>query len=112
MSSAAPQLIKKEGTERSELSHSIKKKTGMAKKIKAPIPLFKNLHERRARWASLFLFYESLTITIRYLIVLLDAAMPPKSFFLFFFGYERLPSFRGVREFRGAPVDRKRNKKI
>ena len=29
-----------------------------------------------------------------------------------FFGYERLSSFRGVREFRCAPVDRKRNKKI
>ena len=24
----------------------------MAKKIKAPIPLFKNLHDRQARWAS------------------------------------------------------------
>jgi hypothetical protein len=45
-------LIAKETTERSELSHSIKKKIGMAKKIKAPIPLFKNLHERQARWAS------------------------------------------------------------
>ena len=29
-----------------------------------------------------------------------------------FFGYERLSSFRGVREFRCAPVDQKRTKKI
>ncbi len=29
-----------------------------------------------------------------------------------FFGYERLSSFRGVREFRYAPVDQKRTKKI
>jgi hypothetical protein len=29
-----------------------------------------------------------------------------------FFGYERSSSFRGVREFRFAPVDQKRTKKI
>ena len=29
-----------------------------------------------------------------------------------FFGYERLSSFGGVREFRCAPVDQKRTKKI
>ena len=35
-------------------------------KIKAPIPLFKNFHERQARWTRLFWFYYRLPFVIRF----------------------------------------------
>ena len=44
--------------------------------------------------------------------VILNAVRHPKIFLRPFFGYEQISSSRGVREFRCAPVDQKRTKKV
>ena len=63
----------------------------MAKKIKAPIPLFKNLHDRQARWAS----YERLSSLggVRELVAVLLCSQLAKPF-IFIFGARNRSALR------------------